>query len=99
MDTRFLGATQLRLSRLGLGLASLGRPGYLTLGHAADLGGDYAIATMEAHAHAVLDAAWHAGIRYFDAARSYGRAEQFLATWLHARHIPAAEGIVGSKRA
>jgi aryl-alcohol dehydrogenase-like predicted oxidoreductase len=97
VDLRFLGVTELRVSRLGLGLAALGRPGYLTLGHAADLGGDYAIATMEAHAHAVLDAAWDTGIRYFDTARSYGRAEQFLATWLHTRHIPAAEGIVGSK--
>jgi aryl-alcohol dehydrogenase-like predicted oxidoreductase len=97
MDLRVLGTTDLRVSRLGLGLAALGRPGYLTLGHAADLGGDYAIASMEAHAHAVLDAAWDAGIRYFDAARSYGRAEQFLATWLRARRIPAADVIVGSK--
>ena len=97
MDLRFLGTTGLRVSPLGLGLAALGRPGYLTLGHAGDLGGDYAVATMEAHTHAVLDAAWSAGIRYFDAARSYGRAEQFLATWLRARRIPAADVVVGSK--
>jgi aryl-alcohol dehydrogenase-like predicted oxidoreductase len=97
MDVRFLGTTDLPVSRLGLGLAALGRPGYLTLGHASDLGGDYAIAAIEAHAHAVLDAAWDAGIRYFDAARSYGRAEQFLATWLCTQHIPAADVIVGSK--
>jgi aryl-alcohol dehydrogenase-like predicted oxidoreductase len=97
MDLRFLGTTGLRVSPLGLGLAALGRPGYLTLGHAGDLGGDYAVATMEAHTHAVLDAAWSAGIRYFDAARSYGQAEQFLATWLRARRIPAADVVVGSK--
>ena len=30
---------------------------------------------MEAAVHAVLDAAWAAGVRYFDAARSYGAAE------------------------
>ena len=42
---------------------------------------------MQARAHAVLDAAWAAGVRYFDAARSYGRAEEFLASWLSvARH-------------
>jgi aryl-alcohol dehydrogenase-like predicted oxidoreductase len=97
MDLQFLGTTGRRVSRLGLGLAALGRPGYLTLGHAGDLGGDYAIATMEAHAHAVLDAAWDTGMRYFDAARSYGRAEQFLATWLRTRRTPAADVVVGSK--
>jgi aryl-alcohol dehydrogenase-like predicted oxidoreductase len=52
---------------------------------------------MEAHAHAVLDAAWNAGIRYFDAARSYGRAEAFLTSWLTSRHINPASVTVGSK--
>jgi aryl-alcohol dehydrogenase-like predicted oxidoreductase len=52
---------------------------------------------MEAHTHAVLDAAWEAGIRYFDAARSYGRAEQFLASWLDSRGIEPNEVTVGSK--
>jgi aryl-alcohol dehydrogenase-like predicted oxidoreductase len=33
----------------------------------------------------VLDAAYEAGIRHVDAARSYGLAEQFLADWLHER--------------
>jgi aryl-alcohol dehydrogenase-like predicted oxidoreductase len=51
---------------------------------------------MEAHANAVLDAAWAAGIRYFDAARSYGRAEQFLASWLSARQLASADVVVGS---
>ena len=63
----------------GLGLAALGRPGYINLGHAADLHADYDVAAMEGRAHAVLDAAHAAGVRYFDAARSYGRAEEFLA--------------------
>ncbi len=84
-------------SKIGLGLAALGRPGYINLGHAADLGGDYAVAALAANAHAVLDAAWAAGIRYFDAARSYGRAEEFLASWLHARGIDPAAVTVGSK--
>jgi aryl-alcohol dehydrogenase-like predicted oxidoreductase len=83
--------------RLGLGLAALGRPGYVTLNHAADLGGRYDQAAMEAHAHAVLDAAFDAGIRYVDAARSYGRAEDFLASWLRERAIEPGEISVASK--
>jgi aryl-alcohol dehydrogenase-like predicted oxidoreductase len=82
---------------MGLGLAALGRPGYINLGHSADLGHDYDVAAMAAHAHTVLDAAWAAGIRYFDAARSYGRAEEFLGSWLRARAIRPEEVTVGSK--
>ena len=84
-------------ARLGLGLAALGRPGYVTLNHASDLGGRYDPAAMEAHAHGVLDAAFDAGIRYVDAARSYGRAEDFLATWLRKRGIEPGEVVVASK--
>jgi aryl-alcohol dehydrogenase-like predicted oxidoreductase len=84
-------------ARLGLGLAALGRPGYVTLNHATDLGGRYDPTAMEAHAHAVLDAAFDAGIRYVDAARSYGRAEDFLATWLRKREITPDEVVVASK--
>src|SRR5438045_8791842 len=69
-------------AQLGLGLAALGRPGYVTLNHAADLGGRTDPASMELHAHDVLDAAYDAGIRHIDAARSYGRAGDFLASWL-----------------
>jgi aryl-alcohol dehydrogenase-like predicted oxidoreductase len=54
----------------------------MTLHHRRDLGGDYAPADMEARAHAVLDAAYAAGVRYFDVARSYGRAEAFIGSWL-----------------
>lgn len=97
MDTRRLGRTRLTVSRIGLGLAALGRPGYINLGHAADLRDDYAVAAMERGAHAVLDAAWDGGCRYFDAARSYGRAEQFLATWLSARGIAPGAATIGSK--
>ena len=97
MESRNLGGTGLVTSRIGLGLAALGRPGYINLGHAADLRGDRDVRAMEARAHAVLDAAWGAGVRYFDAARSYGRAESFLANWLEARRIDPLEVVVGSK--
>ena len=97
METRKLGASNLSVTRLGIGLAALGRPGYINLGHADDLAGNYEIAAMEKHAHDVLDAAWDLGIRYFDAARSYGRAENFLATWLESRRVDPDSVTVGSK--
>jgi aryl-alcohol dehydrogenase-like predicted oxidoreductase len=37
---------------------------------------------MEARCREVLDAAYESGIRYFDAARSYGDAEAFVGRWL-----------------
>jgi aryl-alcohol dehydrogenase-like predicted oxidoreductase len=70
------------MQRIGLGLAALGRPGYMTLHHGRDLEGRYELAAMEARAHAVLDAAYAAGVRYIDVARSYGRGEAFLGSWL-----------------
>lgn len=82
---------------MGLGLAALGRPGYINLDHATDLNRMYAVDAMETRAHAVLDAAWAGGIRYFDAARSYGRAEAFLESWLAQREIAPADVSVGSK--
>ena len=84
-------------AQLGLGLAALGRPGYVTLNHASDLGGSYDPSAMESHAHAVLDAGFDGGIRYIDAARSYGRAEDFLASWLRNREIEPGEITVASK--
>src|ERR1700726_4164981 len=48
-------------------------------------------------AHCVLDAAWNAGIRYFDVARSYGRGENFLASWIRSRSISRSTVTVGSK--
>src|SRR5271165_1955455 len=97
LPPRLLGTTGLTVTPLGLGLAALGRPGYINLGHATDLAFDYDVAAMEARAHAALDAAWLAGVRYFDAARSYGRAEEFLGRWLAARRIPPGAAAIGSK--
>ena len=75
---------------LGLGLAALGRPGYINLGHEQDLPAGHDVEQMLVQAHAVLDCAFELGIRYFDAARSYGRAEEFLATWLEHRGLVSA---------
>jgi aryl-alcohol dehydrogenase-like predicted oxidoreductase len=97
VETTTLGSTELVVSRMGLGLAALGRPGYINIGHASDLGETHEVAAMEARAHTVLDAARAAGVRYFDAARSYGRGEAFLASWLASRGIKPSDVAVGSK--
>jgi aryl-alcohol dehydrogenase-like predicted oxidoreductase len=95
--TRPLGATGPEVTPVGLGLAALGRPAYIDLGRDADLGGDRGVEALERRCHQVLDAAWEAGVRYFDAARSYGRAEAFLASWLEARGLRTEQLTVGSK--
>jgi aryl-alcohol dehydrogenase-like predicted oxidoreductase len=52
---------------------------------------------MERRCHEMLDAAYSAGVRYVDAARSYGLAERFLSNWL-AKHLSVSEPVtVGSK--
>jgi len=84
-------------AQLGLGMAALGRPGYVTLTHATDLGGELDPAAMESHAHEVLDAAYDSGIRYYDMARSYGKAEDFFSSWLKKRGLKQGELKVASK--
>jgi aryl-alcohol dehydrogenase-like predicted oxidoreductase len=84
-------------SPIGVGLAALGRPAYINLGRGHDLGEDRSRAELERRAHAVLDAAWDAGVRYFDAARSYGLAEEFLSSWLAGRDLAGDSPVIGSK--
>lgn len=84
--------------RMGLGLAALGRPGYINLGRDEDLAkGERSEAWMQERAFEVLDAAIASGVRWFDAARSYGLAEQFLGDFLRARNISKDEVFVSSK--
>ena len=90
-DTRGRGTGGLPI---GLGLAALGRPAYITSGREEDLP-DRSVAGMRTRTFSMLDAAYAAGVRYVDTARSYGRAEEFLAGWLAERGH--ADVIVGSK--
>ncbi len=94
MPTAVLGTGGPAVSRVGLGLAALGRPAYITSGRQEDLP-DRSVAGMRTRAFSMLDAAYAAGVRYVDAARSYGLAEEFLAGWLAERGH--ADVIVGSK--
>ena len=97
MELRDLGTTGITVSAIGLGLAAIGRPGYITLGHDDDLAGHTDPSELEHRTHALLDSAHAGGITYIDTARSYGRAEQFLSTWLDSRRPAPRELIVGSK--
>jgi aryl-alcohol dehydrogenase-like predicted oxidoreductase len=93
---RELGASGVETTAIALGLAALGRPGYLNLGHGQDFE-DHTVQAMAARTHEVLDAAYGAGVRHFDAARSYGRAEEFLGSWLRSRSIEPGGVTVSSK--
>ncbi len=97
MNRKQLGNSHLSVTPIGLGLAALGRPGYINLGHGDDLNDNHDVTAMETQAHSVLDSAWDAGIRYFDAARSYGKAEEFLHSWLANRGITKKACTIGSK--
>jgi aryl-alcohol dehydrogenase-like predicted oxidoreductase len=97
VPTATLGRTGLPVSRLGLGLAALGRPGYLNLGRNRDLPQERTPEALYGRTAEVLDAARSWGIRYLDVARSYGRAEEFLARWLGERSVPRGAVTIGSK--
>jgi aryl-alcohol dehydrogenase-like predicted oxidoreductase len=84
------------VARIGLGLAAVGRPGYITIGRAGDLPADRSPQALRQRCHDLLDEAYAHGVRYFDVARSYGRAEEFLAEWVR-RRGEAVDAVVGSK--
>lgn len=73
------------MTQLAIGLAALGRPAYINLGRSAALPAERTVAAMRDASFAVLDHAYAEGIRWVDAARSYGRSEEFLADWLAER--------------
>ncbi|HMD92126.1 MAG TPA: aldo/keto reductase [Trebonia sp.] len=94
MPMTSLGPGGPAVSRVGLGLAALGRPAYITGGREQDLP-DRDVGAMRDRTFAVLDAAYAAGVRYVDTARSYGRAEEFLSDWVSLTGHP--DVVVGSK--
>jgi aryl-alcohol dehydrogenase-like predicted oxidoreductase len=97
MQVRTLDATGLQVSRIGIGLAAVGRPAYINLGRDEDLGDDRTIDALRRRTHELLDAAIAAGVRYVDVARSYGLAESFLGAWLDRLPPGAPVPTVGSK--
>lgn len=93
MELRPLGSTFIEVSPIGLGLAALCRSRYLTLSHHQDTGAS----VSKSRVFQVLDAAWDAGVRFFDTGRAQGDAESLLAQWIRDRHIPPSDIGVASK--
>jgi aryl-alcohol dehydrogenase-like predicted oxidoreductase len=91
-----LAAATTPTCHIGLGLAAVGRPGYINLGRDEALGDDRSVETLRTRTHELLDAAYFQGVRYFDVARSYGRSEEFLADWLD-KNPGIDDVVVGSK--
>jgi aryl-alcohol dehydrogenase-like predicted oxidoreductase len=82
VDYRQLGRTGLELSRIGLGCGNFGG-----IGSAPELFGG---GESEEEAFALMDAAWAAGITFFDTAASYGggRSESWVGKWRNERGVP-----------
>ncbi|QXP79752.1 MULTISPECIES: aldo/keto reductase [Winogradskyella] len=70
-------------TKIGLGLAALGRPDYLNIRPDSNI--DKSVATFRNTAFKVLDEAYQLGIRDFDVAPSYGLGEEFLQNWNDSR--------------
>ena len=66
-------------TKIGLGLAALGRPDYINIRSEHDI--DKSIDGFKDNALKVLDESYALGIRDFDVAPSYGLGEQFLLEW------------------
>jgi aryl-alcohol dehydrogenase-like predicted oxidoreductase len=88
MEHRALGRSGVEVSRIILGCGNFGglgsSPAYFGSGE------------TEGEAHALMDAAWEAGITTFDTADAYGggRSESFIGTWLRAKGSAVRDGIV-----
>ena len=93
----FLG--EVGVPALGLGLAALGRPGYINLNHALDLApcGSKQVDDLRRHTHEICSHAHNLQLRYFDTARSYGMAEEFLSSWLTSIPSSSSNILIGSK--
>ncbi|MGH3070926.1 MAG: aldo/keto reductase [Gaiellaceae bacterium] len=88
MEHRALGPSGIEVSRLILGCGNFGgigsAPAFFGRGETKD------------EAHALLDAAWEAGITTYDTADAYGggRSESYLGSWLRAKGAEVRDRIV-----
>lgn len=86
------------LPRMGLGMAAIGRPGYINLNRGEIFGTERTVESFRANAFAVLDTLFqNEAVPWIDAARSYGLSEQFLGDYLKSRQIDPASVYVSSK--
>lgn len=89
------------LPKLGLGMAALGRPGYINLGRDAVFGDSASrpLDKMQKQADLVLDClfAKSTGRPWIDCARSYGLSEQFVGEYLRRNNIKPVDVYCSSK--
>eukprot|EP00980_Cylindrotheca_fusiformis_P008720 scaffold1868_cov193-Cylindrotheca_fusiformis.AAC.5 len=87
------------LPRLGLGMAALGRPGYINLGRESTFGSDArSLEKMQTQANLVMDSLFQQSeMPWLDCARSYGKSEQFVGEYLRKNNISPEKVYVSSK--
>ena len=88
------------LPQMGLGMAALGRPGYINLDRSSVFGGSDArsIQDMQSRANTVLDALFQQQKKpWVDCARSYGLSEKFVGEYLRDKNIAPEDVYVSSK--
>ena len=88
MEQRALGRSGVEVSRIILGCGNFGG-----IGSAPAF---FGAGESEAEAHALMDAAWEAGVTTFDTADAYGggRSESFIGSWLRSKAPEVRERIV-----
>mmetsp|Transcript_8040 Transcript_8040/g.13312 ORF Transcript_8040/g.13312 Transcript_8040/m.13312 type:complete len:333 (-) Transcript_8040:57-1055(-) len=93
--------TSSSLPRLGLGMAALGRPGYINLDRSSILGTERTIDTMQSQANLVMDQLFQlsssTALPWLDCARSYGLSEKFVGEYLRSNKIAPDDVHVSSK--
>jgi aryl-alcohol dehydrogenase-like predicted oxidoreductase len=88
MEHRALGRSGVDVSRVILGCGNFGGLGSSTA--------HFGAGETEGEAHALMDAAWEAGITTFDTADAYGggRSESFIGNWLRTKGSDVRDRIV-----
>lgn len=91
--------TKTGLPRMGLGMAALGRPGYITLDRSAIFGSHYrSVEQMQQASNKVMDTLFTLTDKpWLDCARSYGLSEKFASEYLRGKKVDPKSVYVSSK--
>ena len=87
------------IPRIGLGMAALGRPGYINLNRDSIFGDTRSLDKMQTQANLVLDNLFDNAeeLPWVDCARSYGLSEKFLGEYLEKNNVKPDNVYVSSK--
>lgn len=90
------------LPRIGLGMAALGRPGYINLDRSSIFGKESrSLDIMQTQANLVIDTLFDSAstdfLPWLDCARSYGLSEKFVGEYLKTNNISPDKVYVSSK--